>query len=713
MVYCDFVRLCDFFFDTMTTGIFDKIDNLLAIHYKKCGRNDYFDENNQGKFRAFVDLNCFEEDTIELEVGSDIEPDDCLFIGMDDNFPLIGQYTIEERNKEIFKILKRYYKSPAHVALIPFDMRSLNERIIQQFSTRYGPQQGNTLATKLVQYFIYHQFDEWYDVVNDINSGYNNCCCKCVLFEELNITNIEQKHNEYQQLKQCLKPTIISTDSIYQLTNIRSSKEEIKQNYVQSEWDICSEESKYEVIKSKTEERCWQCLQCSAINNLLISAKIYNYSCCRCRFPYNVDLGIIYCNEWIEVQNNRWECNKCTYSNNLLSIECWICKHPKQDQDIDCKQANENETCSNYVKFNVNDIIYNLDEKCDIHSCLAAEKVPTLMINYKNNATCTFDNKHLLKHYLHILSAHNTSQDFEHIYNKLMKQDGCDIKHCKIFKRHQRRRINFIYESSNIRENVNQNINDKIHCYYYHSYDIGYKLTKTEESYLSHNSENDDMCSSVTNCDRIALNELLSAKHKLYKIICDVKSSATSKFVSNFDFETPNIQIEDNYNVYSYGYEFVYQLKSDYKGNIITKNYNTLKEEMTQNNTSKLGMKQFDHELKKAEMHYYEEYRKKYMPYMLIEHLLAVMIYCNFTVLQNALSKTYRKQNKNESFEQLVERHSDFYWLGKYLKEAALQFGTYIKDGIVTSFYHGINQEVMFPRIFASNGIKIYCPLST
>eukprot|EP01084_Bolivina_argentea_P248459 415632_1 len=603
-------------------------------------------------------------------------------------------------------------------------------RNMQLFQNKITDEFESNLANDIVEYFVYHQFDEWDDIFGDISNGYDNCCCKLVLFKHLNAVNIEQKHNEYERLKQCLHLSIIESK--------QPNSRDIKYNatldtkwcctqcgLMNSETKTCiaccgsMPHSELKSILSEKKEKCWKCPHCNTVNNLLQSSTSHNYSCCICAYKYNINIDTIYCYQWIEVQinNDRWECIKCTYSNHVQALNCWVCQHPHEEQFVaDIKEnvvENIEEKKNVAPKFEINDIIYNLDEKCDIHSCLAAEKVPTLMINYKNNATCTFDNKHLLKHYLHILSAHNTSQDFEHIYNKLMKQDGCDIKHCKIFKRHQRRRINFIYESSNIRENVNQNINDKIHCYYYHSYDIGYKLTKTEESYLSHNSENDDMCSSVTNCDRIALNELLSAKHKLYKIICDVKSSATSKFVSNFDFETPNIQIEDNYNVYSYGYEFVYQLKSDYKGNIITKNYNTLKEEMTQNNTSKLGMKQFDHELKKAEMHYYEEYRKKYMPYMLIEHLLAVMIYCNFTVLQNALSKTYRKQNKNESFEQLVERHSDFYWLGKYLKEAALQFGTYIKDGIVTSFYHGINQEVMFPRIFASNGIKIYCPLST
>ncbi len=49
---------------------------------------------------------------------------------------------------------------------------------------------------------------------DDINFGYDDCCCKMVLFKQLNITNTEQKHNEYERLKQCLQPQ--ANDNIFQ-----------------------------------------------------------------------------------------------------------------------------------------------------------------------------------------------------------------------------------------------------------------------------------------------------------------------------------------------------------------------------------------------------------------------------------------------------------------------------------------------------------------
>ena len=40
--------------------------------------------------------------------------------------------------------------------------------------------------------------------MDDITNGYDNCCCKEVIFKQLRITNHQQKHDEYLRLKQCL-----------------------------------------------------------------------------------------------------------------------------------------------------------------------------------------------------------------------------------------------------------------------------------------------------------------------------------------------------------------------------------------------------------------------------------------------------------------------------------------------------------------------------
>eukprot|EP01084_Bolivina_argentea_P047804 88122_1 len=70
------------------------------------------------------------------------------------------------------------------------------------------------ISTYIQEYFEYHQFDKWKDIYDDINNGFDDCCCKMVLFQQLNITNMQQKHNQYQKLKQCIQPQI-AKDNIF------------------------------------------------------------------------------------------------------------------------------------------------------------------------------------------------------------------------------------------------------------------------------------------------------------------------------------------------------------------------------------------------------------------------------------------------------------------------------------------------------------------
>ena len=58
------------------------------------------------------------------------------------------------------------------------------------------------------------------------------------------------------------------------------------------------------------------------------------------------------------------------------------------------------------------------------------------------------------------------------------------------------------------------------------------------------------------------------------------------------------------------------------------------------------------------------------------QHLIAVILYCDFSALCTAFSATYRRDGVFESVESVVERHSHFWWLGRFLKEIVHYFGT-------------------------------------
>ena len=55
---------------------FERIDFWMGSYYQKMGRNDYFDENGRGKFKAFVE----DQDYDEEEVDEELKDDDCGYI---------------------------------------------------------------------------------------------------------------------------------------------------------------------------------------------------------------------------------------------------------------------------------------------------------------------------------------------------------------------------------------------------------------------------------------------------------------------------------------------------------------------------------------------------------------------------------------------------------------------------------------------------------
>eukprot|EP01084_Bolivina_argentea_P298646 514686_1 len=65
--------------------------------------------------------------------------------------------------------------------------------------------------------------------------------------------------------------------------------------------------------------------------------------------------------------------------------------------------------------------------------------------------------------------------------------------------------------------------------------------------------------------------------------------------------------------------------------------------------------------------------------------------------------------SKEETFDSVKKRHSNFHHFSRLLKEAVEVFGTEYQKGIVERIYHGINQEVIFCGVYA----KIFGPLST
>eukprot|EP01084_Bolivina_argentea_P002711 5012_1 len=321
--------------------------------------------------------------------------------------------------------------------------------------------------------------------------------------------------------------------------------------------------------------------------------------------------------------------------------------------------------------------------------------------------------------YLHLLIRHNDDLHFQFIIDKL---GTCNVSECKLFMRHHRDR-NIVEQKIN-KVDIDKDdepyceILDKIHCYFYHSVDIGYRLAMNKKKINESSSSN----------KHTLINEVLLKQYNMFKskrlkqatILSDVNRRLITKYNQLSLIFNDQHQFDDK-QIYSFGFEFKYETteqKNDYSKDVkqIIPKYFNLKEEILSNKIAGLSTKQFYNEYKKSKIYFDSLYcKQKYRPYfrfdlqkenskefITIHHLLSLMIYCNYTTLQYEFSKTYRINNG--------EDHRNFYYLGKYLKESIFTFGTQIKHGAVYTFYHGISQRLFFP-VF--QGINIKCPLST
>eukprot|EP01084_Bolivina_argentea_P303272 523565_1 len=344
---------------------------------------------------------------------------------------------------------------------------------------------------------------------------------------------------------------------------------------------------------------------------------------------------------------------------------------------------------------------------------------------YYSNETNILD---AINDYLHLLHQHHTDEQFEYITGRL---GVCNIVQCKIFSR----KIRDIQKASNADIN---HILDKMHCYFCHSSDIGNRMTPKDRKFVYCNDNNEQISNSndsgnnimkhLINKKIIKLRQVLTQRRIAYKNVLNglddrIDRRYNQLFQNNDESKSTDIDMNaemNEHNMYSFGYEFKYDYDEEIAVDaiLIKEQYHSLKEELTTNNICVLTVEQFNHEYQKALIHFNSAHCKNtYRPFendyfqkhIEIQHLLSLMVYCNYTNFQYLFSKTYRE---NKGF-----RHKNFYWMGRNLKMCVHLFGTNQKS----TFYHGIGKKLLFPKFLGYNAsnflghpsIDIYCPLST
>eukprot|EP01084_Bolivina_argentea_P280024 478804_1 len=386
--------------------------------------------------------------------------------------------------------------------------------------------------------------------------------------------------------------------------------------------------------------------------------------------------------------------------------------------------------------------IFNNDD-CNLQKCSCLRRICNLLRLYQKtirnqdisnvyvNIDKTYNETKALNDFNHLLFCH--THQFEDIYN-MNNKDECNLHKCISLRRNQRDRCRLTNEENILlnlytdRDNIpSQQLLDRMHCYIFHTFDIGYKLTRKEKQEVvvtEMKNDNNDFDFIASN-----INKVVEQKRRTYRN------------VKRFHRLNANINKYSSihasqWNRYSYGFRFFYW--SYYKNNssryddaeianryceegvnyepnanssvgdwYIHNKYYNIKDELLQNTICLISKTQWKNLIQTAGIHLSTNrvrkiscLRKKtaicyemiYGTKIAAKHLIAIMVHSNYDEFQFKFGETFRQKDKNEKYDELKKRHSSCYWMARYLRECVECFGTYTEcENIV--LYHGVNQN--------------------
>eukprot|EP01083_Nonionella_stella_P094334 264611_1 len=360
-----------------------------------------------------------------------------------------------------------------------------------------------------------------------------------------------------------------------------------------------------------------------------------------------------------------------------------------------CAQLDAAVTCETTLKchgFHHCDHLTRLSNIMKLYACCINSK---MKMNYHDlNAA------EILTDFLHLLHFHNqTDHEFECIY----KQFGgyCNIYYCTMWRRNNRHRSGDYNEYSiygvemDAKLIILQQIVDKIHSFYLHCFDAGYKLKNNEKNQIA-------AMVKYLPADDAKKWFSLSANYQMIIHLMQNKmkySNCTSNRSLRFNQW-------DQYKMYSTGLQFEYNNPYAKKG--VQPKFQNLKEELLFNSLCRITSLQFDMELHKANIHHDSFHNTKYSQ-LSVTYIVSIMFYCNYTELQYQLTKTFRNKHVSQVAR---NNHANFYFWARNLKEAVSKCGTSVVS--YEKCYHGIGELVQFDfKTRPFSRIRLSSPTST
>ena len=343
------------------------------------------------------------------------------------------------------------------------------------------------------------------------------------------------------------------------------------------------------------------------------------------------------------------------------------------------------------------------DFNCDKGiKCKIINVVIDLLYDYNDNKLdeneLNTNPEKIINHFNHLLMYHDNDQQFEFIYKQLNKQQHQQqhINHleCEMFKRHNRRR--------QVITNRNRNTEEEIY-------------EKKETEFCDEEDQNQDK-DEEENMKKELLIDILDRIHSFYYHSYDIKSEETeiiSKYQSDLEW---NNMINDN-NIYSFGYRFDYGEEQNIENELrVNQKYKNIKDEVLNNDIYKIRLRVYYEEKHKCKLKINTEIFKiiqnrNTSKNILFQHILSLLLYCNCDTFQNKWSSTYRKSSSNEKLSSLVKRHSNFYHCSLNLREFIETWGSKLIDTRNKNklFYHGVSKMLPLQRTVT----QFNSPLST
>eukprot|EP01083_Nonionella_stella_P084152 232891_1 len=403
------------------------------------------------------------------------------------------------------------------------------------------------------------------------------------------------------------------------------------------------------------------------------------------------------------------------------------------------------------------------DQTCDsVENCAYLQRLCKALQFYQSNKESNhkaflnyFSSQHydlLLTDYHHILNHHleqksliDTQHEFELIHNTIIRSiDHCSLDQCNKFKRNNRNRSKLKVDPSLTDAKIRfyTDTLDTIHCYFVHSYDIGFRLKsdqiKTDDTQRNDAKQSDDEDMDESNLYKDHQMEqfkrILQEKQKHLRSIRGTNRMQHNKFLTKMESDTEPKPIKSetetkseketeraNDTTYSFGHRHYYwdYFKDNdetersganegypYKYWYIVKKYSSLKTELLSNTIRTLTLQEFQN----VQFRAYQNLQSLYCRHKIgatgdlldqyniepgldidLENIMVVILYCDYDELSFSFSQTFRKLHRHESDESLKQRNSEFFNWSKRLRETVECYGTQVMESKVDVYYHGVS----------------------